>query len=79
MVGLYNAFGKSTVWRHSTWTSLDLPDTNSGMDGESINVVSMVEFWMGGVDKEHLVQVQMNPTYKPNGQLLRDIVSVLTV
>ena len=29
MVDLYNAFGKSTVWRHPTWTIIDLSHTNN--------------------------------------------------
>ena len=45
---MYNVFVGNTAWRHSIWATTDLPNTmNSCIDGDTINVDSMVDFWMG--------------------------------
>ena len=47
---LYTVFWGSTVWIHSTLSNTCLQSTNHlGIEGNSFNVVSVVDFWMGGL------------------------------
>ena len=49
---LYTIFWESTVWTHSTYSITCLPSTTYfSIEGNSLNVVSMVGFWMEGVDQ----------------------------
>ena len=49
---LYTIFLGIIVWTHFTCSVLCLLDTAYfSIEGNSINVVSVVEFWMGGVDQ----------------------------
>ena len=63
MVGLYNAFGKSIVCRHSTWTSLDLSDTNKLWPWEGgIHQCGLYGGFLDGEEwaKGDLVQAQLS-------------------
>ena len=49
---LHTIFWGSTVWTHSTYSTLCLlSTTHFSIEGNSLNVVPMVDFWMGGLDQ----------------------------
>ena len=71
MVGLYNALGKSTLWRHSTWTIMDLSDMNSFWHGWGLLWCCLYgRFLDGGIGpKDICSQCSYPTTWKPKGQL----------
>ena len=77
MVGLYNIF-----WRAQYEVTLLRPSqicktqAISGMDGDPIDVVSMVDFWMREWTKGYLVWVQLPHLGNPKGQLLIEALCV---
>ena len=63
---LYTIFWGSTVWIHSTYFIICLlSTTHFGIMGNSLNVVSVVDFWMGEWSKDYLAQAQLAPRKNP--------------
>ena len=57
---LFTVLWESTVWTHFSYSvPCLLSTTHFGIEGNSINVVSIVDFWMGEWTKEYLVWVQL--------------------
>ena len=61
ILSLYNVFCGSTVWIHSIHNITCLwSTTHFGIEGNSFNVVSVVDFWMVGEwTKDYLSQIQL--------------------
>ena len=72
MVGLYNAFGKSTVWRHSTWTIINISDTNNLWYGWGLHWCSFYDGFLDGMGGPRDIWSEHScpTTYKPHSQLL---------
>ena len=56
---LYTICLGSTVCIHSTYSIMCLHTTHFGIKGNSLNVVPMVDFWIGEWNKDYLAQAQL--------------------